>query len=279
MQLFPQRFNNNNNNFNFNTLNMNNIKDISYNDSNFFENLEMAEKKHQDKLRHLSLLKEEKFNNIYTFTPFYNNNSNKNHYKFKSENFLERIKYYERKKKNSFNKIKEEINNNIPKPKVNNNNNINFNNFIKNSKQHEKDKKYKLEQLKKISYQNFTFKPKLINNNKFSVKNNFDERNKLFLLKKENKINQFNQNKNKEFSFIPKINNNIDTQNNNKNNDYTNNNKYDNNKNKKDIFNRLFDYQKVYKKNIEKKKKIMKKIIHSNLTFQNILCNWPKIKD
>ena len=99
MQLFPQRFNNNNNNFNFNTLNMNNIKDISYNDSNFFENLEMAEKKHQDKLRHLSLLKEEKFNNIYTFTPFYNNNSNKNHYKFKSENFLERIKYYERKKK------------------------------------------------------------------------------------------------------------------------------------------------------------------------------------
>ena len=247
MQLFPQKNNNIDNNFNFDTLNINNIKDISYNDSNFFENLELAEKKHKDKLRHLSLLKEEKFNNIYTFTPFYNKNNNKNHYKLKSENFLDRIKYYERKKKNSFNKLKEEIDNNIPKPKVNNSNNINFKNFIKNSKQYEKDKKNKLEELKKISYQNFTFKPKLINNNKFSVKSNFNERNKLFLINKENKINQINQNKNKEFSFIPKINNNIDNPNYNKNN----NNEY----NKKDIFNRLFDYQKVYKKNIEQKKK------------------------
>ena len=101
--------------------------------------------------------------------------------------------------------------------------------------------------MKKISYQNFTFKPKLINNNKFSVKSNFNERNKLFLINKENKINQINQNKNKEFSFIPKINNN--------NNDIQNNNKNNNEYNKKDIFNRLFDYQKVYKKNIEQKKK------------------------
>ena len=55
MQLFPQKNNNNDNNFNFDTLNINNIKDISYNDSNFFENLELAEKKHKDKQINLDI--------------------------------------------------------------------------------------------------------------------------------------------------------------------------------------------------------------------------------
>ena len=243
-----------------------------------FESLYNDSKTRKEKLKQLSLEKERKFNTTYTFTPdiipnklnkkyLYNlthssSNSNINNENNNNE-FLNRLEKYEKIKNNNLKKIKKEYEDSIPKPNYTNNKNGNLN-LIPISVNYYKEKKERLEKLKKsiINEQGITFKPKLNDNS--NIKNDIYERNALMLSKKEENLNKIKEDK--ECTFMPKINNNsyyinknvsiISTTNNNKNEndknvDSESNNNNINISNCSNVGERLYNYKKKYDKNLE----------------------------
>ena len=214
----------------------------------------------KEKLKRLNEKKEEQLKSIYTFSPKqipnkfnerynkkliksqsridlnnYNLNDNLN-YNYNNSNYINfynRLENYERKKKENLIKIKNDIFDTIPHPKM-----IKMN--IKdlqlpyNSKKFLSIKKQKIEKLREniINEKGITFKPKLNENINSCIKNNFQERNEAFIKSKETKLNNIYEDD--ECTFSPKIN-------------------YESSliQFNSSIENRLYNYKKYYDKNLE----------------------------
>ena len=252
---------------NFNINNKNRTK-------NFFEHLYQDSFNRKEKLKNLSLQKEEKFNTIYTFSPHLIKNK-----KFIiNENFFDRINDFNKNKYENIKRIKTELN-----EKRTNENKFNFNQNYKNIKSKNdsnnfiQNKKIHIDYLLKNIYneKGITFKPKLNENiNNKIVKENVLKRNENFLNNKEKKINDLKNQKDINCTFNPKIN-----KNKNKiyNNFYVNNEKQNflNYNKTRSVSERLYNYKNYYKKNLDNIKKNHKE----NFSFKPILNNNIKINN
>ena len=252
---------------NFNINNKNRTK-------NFFEHLYQDSFNRKEKLKNLSLQKEEKFNTIYTFSPHLIKNK-----KFIiNENFFDRINDFNKNKYENIKRIKTELN-----EKRTNENKFNFNQNYKNIKSKNdsnnfiQNKKIHIDYLLKNIYneKGITFKPKLNENiNNKIVKENVLKRNENFLNNKEKKINDLKNQKDINCTFNPKIN-----KNKNKiyNNFYVNNEKQNflNYNKTRSVSERLYNYKNYYKKNLDNIKKNHKE----NYSFKPILNNNIKINN
>ncbi len=212
----------------------------------------------KEKLKRLNEKKEEQLKLIYTFSPKqipnkfnerynkkliksqsrielnnYNLNNNLNYNNSYIVNFYNRLENYERKKKENLKKIKNDIFETIPHPKM-----IKMNikdlHLPYNSKKFLSIKKQKIEQLREniLNEKGITFKPKLNENINSYIKNNFQERNEAFIKSKETKLNNIYEDD--ECTFTPKIN-------------YESSLIQFNSR----IENRLYNYKKYYDKNLE----------------------------
>jgi len=212
----------------------------------------------KEKLKRLNEKKEEQLKLIYTFSPKqipnkfnerynkkliksqsrielnnYNLNNNLNYNNSYIVNFYNRLENYERKKKENLTKIKNDIFETIPHPKM-----IKMNikdlHLPYNSKKFLSIKKQKIEQLREniLNEKGITFKPKLNENINSYIKNNFQERNEAFIKSKETKLNNIYEDD--ECTFTPKIN-------------YESSLIQFNSR----IENRLYNYKKYYDKNLE----------------------------
>ena len=252
---------------NFNINNKNRTK-------NFFEHLYQDSFNRKEKLKNLSLQKEEKFNTIYTFSPHLIKNK-----KFIiNENFFDRINDFNKNKYENIKRIKTELN-----EKRTNENKFNFNQNYKNIKSKNdsnnfiQNKKIHIDYLLKNIYneKGITFKPKLNENiNNKIVKENVLKRNENFLNNKEKKINDLKNQKDINCTFNPKIN-----KNKNKiyNNFYVNNEKQNflNYNKTRSVSERLYNYKNYYKKNLDN----IKKNYRENYSFKPILNNNIKINN
>ena len=252
---------------NFNINNKNRTK-------NFFEHLYQDSFNRKEKLKNLSLQKEEKFNIIYTFSPHLIKNK-----KFIiNENFFDRINDFNKNKYENIKRIKTELN-----EKRTNENKFNFNQNYKNIKSKNdsnnfiQNKKIHIDYLLKNIYneKGITFKPKLNENiNNKIVKENVLKRNENFLNNKEKKINDLKNQKDINCTFNPKIN-----KNKNKiyNNFYVNNEKQNflNYNKTRSVSERLYNYKNYYKKNLDN----IKKNYRENYSFKPILNNNIKINN
>ena len=212
----------------------------------------------KEKLKRLNEKKEEQLKLIYTFSPKqipnkfnerynkkliksqsrielnnFNLNDNLNYNNSYHLNFYNRLENYERKKKENLKKIKNDIFETIPHPKMTKMN-IKDLQLPYNSKKFLSIKKQKIEQLREnlLNEKGITFKPKLNENINLYIKNNFLERNEAFIKSKEMKLNNIYEDD--ECTFSPKIN-------------YESSLIHFNSS----IENRLYNYKKYYDKNIE----------------------------
>ncbi len=212
----------------------------------------------KEKLKRLNEKKEEQLKLIYTFSPKqipnkFNERYNKkliksqsrielNNFKLNDNlnynnsyhlNFYNRLENYERKKKENLKKIKNDIFETIPHPKMTKMN-IKDLQLPYNSKKFLSIKKQKIEQLREnlLNEKGITFKPKLNENINSYIKNNFQERNEAFIKSKETKLNNIYEDD--ECTFTPKIN-------------YESSLIQFNSR----IENRLYNYKKYYDKNLE----------------------------
>ncbi len=221
----------------------------------------------REKLRKLSQEKEKRFNSIYTFSPQtnsfndkYRNKKSKSYDKLElekkrnSNDFIERLSNYERKKTENLNRIKNEIYENSPHPKKNK---IRSFKLPDNSQKYLNMKKEKSKQLREelLNEQGVTFRPKLNDNINLIITKSFQQRNLEYQKAKEIKLN--NAKEDMECTFTPKINtghshnasNNINNKSKSSNNNSHLNNKSD--INHFNVGNRLFNYQNEYKKKLE----------------------------
>ena len=212
----------------------------------------------KEKLKRLNEKKEEQLKLIYTFSPKqipnkfnerynkkliksqsrielnnFNLNDNLNYNNSYHLNFYNRLENYERKKKENLKKIKNDIFETIPHPKMTKMN-IKDLQLPYNSKKFLSIKKQKIEQLREnlLNEKGITFKPKLNENINLYIKNNFLERNEAFIKSKEMKLNNIYEDD--ECTFSPKIN-------------YESSLIHFNSS----IENRLYNYKKYYDKNLE----------------------------
>ena len=263
------------------SININDYKNYSknYNNNNknrtknFFNYLYQDSYNRKEKIKNLSLQKEEKFNTIYTFSPHLTKNK-----KIKiNDNFFDRINNFNKNKYENIKRIKTELN-----EKRTNENKFNFNQNYKNIKSKNdlknyiQNKKNHMDYLLKNIYneKGITFKPKLNENiNNKIVKENVIKRNENFLNNKEKKLNDLKNQKDINCTFNPKINKNKIY-----NNYYNPNNEKQNflNYNKtRSVSERLYNYKNYYKKNLDNIKKNHKE----NYSFKPILNNNIKINN
>ena len=211
----------------------------------------------KEKLRNLSKERENQLNSIYTFCPIqipnkfnerYNrkliksysrlninnvtNNDNLNYY-YQNNNFYNRLDMYNRKKKENLEKIKNDIYEIIPHPKNIKMNSKDFQ-LPYNSQKFIDFKNQKIERLREelLHESGITFKPKLNENVNAYITNTFYQRNEAFQKSREIKLN--NVYEDNECTFSPKIN-------------------YESSliQFNSNVGNRLYNYQKFYKKNLD----------------------------
>jgi hypothetical protein len=170
------------------------------------------------------------------------------------------MKNYETSKVKRMKEIRSEIENNIPKP-LNRSSSVRFNkdNSLTNSKQPQEImekiyefQKKKHENIKKIEEemlydQGVTFKPKLNEAINQNINSSLIERNEEFLKNRSSKVGRTPTNEDLECTFTPKINLNS--------NNIINRSSMEIGK---DPGQRLFEYQNIYKQNLDNKKEMMK---------------------
>ena len=249
----------NSSNFNYDYYSIINQPKISKREQDkVFNALYNDSKYRKEKLKRLNEKKEEQLKLIYTFSPKqipnkfnerynkkliksqsrielnnFNLNDNLNYNNSYHLNFYNRLENYERKKKENLKKIKNDIFETIPHPKMTKMN-IKDLQLPYNSKKFLSIKKQKIEQLREnlLNEKGITFKPKLNENINLYIKNNFLERNEAFIKSKEMKLNNIYEDD--ECTFSPKIN-------------YESSLIHFNSS----IENRLYNYKKYYDKNLE----------------------------
>ena len=219
---------------------------------NLFNSLYNDSQRRKEKLRKMSQEKENKFNSIYTFTPnvipnklnekylrkLHRSYSKSEVYNSGNNSFIDRLNNYEKVKSNNLKKIKAEIEGSIPHPK-NLKIDIKDMKLISNSQKYMDEKNKRIEKLKEniLIEKGITFKPKLNEQINSKIQSDIIERNENFLKAKEIRLHAIKEDS--ECTFIPKINENLLINQSNINSD---------------VSERLYDYQNIYKKNLEEKK-------------------------
>ena len=219
---------------------------------NLFNSLYNDSQRRKEKLRKMSQEKENKFNSIYTFTPnvipnklnekylrkLHRSYSKSEVYNSGNNSFIDRLNNYEKVKSNNLKKIKAEIEGSIPHPK-NLKIDIKDMKLILNSQKYMDEKNKRIEKLKEniLIEKGITFKPKLNEQINSKIQSDIIERNENFLKAKEIRLHAIKEDS--ECTFIPKINENLLINQSNINSD---------------VSERLYDYQNIYKKNLEEKK-------------------------
>ena len=219
---------------------------------NLFNSLYNDSQRRKEKLRKMSQEKENKFNSIYTFTPnvipnklnekylrkLHRSYSKSDVYNSGNNSFIDRLNNYEKVKSNNLKKIKAEIEGSIPHPK-NLKIDIKDMKLILNSQKYMDEKNKRIEKLKEniLIEKGITFKPKLNEQINSKIQSDIIERNENFLKAKEIRLHAIKEDS--ECTFIPKINENLLINQSNINSD---------------VSERLYDYQNIYKKNLEEKK-------------------------
>ena len=223
--------------------------------NNLFNELYKDNQKRKEKLRQISLNKEKQFNSLYTFTPeLISKDRTPNNL---NGNFINRLDHYAKNKRTNLQKIINDIEENTPKPKsINRKIPLNQSHLISLSKNYKKHKKDKVDSITNEMFieHDITFKP-LLNtelNNKL-IKNTFSERNEDFI--KQKQIHRYNLSKEHEidYSFQPQINEyqfHLD----NKNMSTSNINNITAETSSRKVCDRLYEYRKLYKDNLEIKK-------------------------
>lgn len=214
-----------------------------------FNSLYNDSKKRNEKIRKMVLEKEMKFNTVYTFSPEVYENK-----KFNGNlRFDERLNNYQRTKRENLQKIKKEIEENTPKPKVIKRSNIKDQHLIPYSKNYFQNRKAKLEKIEEemIKEQKITFKPSLNEEINSNIKSNLIERNDLFIKHKKEKLNS--KVDEVECTFIPKINQSSNKTINQQSSSTSGRQNIGQNQN---VGERLYEYQSKYIKNLLDKKNL-----------------------